>query len=114
MLDILTHRESGGENTLMDNGQNPDQCQSQKNMEQLRLKLKMMKYMEKKLWNKNKGVRRMKLKKEVIILKRKNERIMEVWRKRFGRWTQVDYIIGDIRQAVADLMGSNFDVKVRG
>ena len=52
MLDILTHRESGGENTLMGIGQNPDQCQSQKNMEQLRLKLKIMKYMEKKLWNK--------------------------------------------------------------
>ena len=56
----------------------------------------------------------MKLKKEVIVLKRKNNYIMEVWRKRFGRWTQVDYIIGNIKQAVADLMGYNFDVKVRG
>ena len=56
----------------------------------------------------------MKLKKEVIVLKRKNNYIMEVWRKRFGRWTQVDYIIGDIRQAVTDLISYNFDVKVRG
>jgi len=56
----------------------------------------------------------MKLKKEVIVLKRKNNYIMEVWRKRFGRWTQVDYIIGNIRQAVTDLMSHNFDVKVRG
>ena len=56
----------------------------------------------------------MKLTKEVIVLKRKNNYIMEVWRKRFGRWTQVDYIIGNIRQAVADLISYNFDVKVRG